>query len=522
MNRTRAALVALVMTMAGTVMPVGAGQAVASQQAVQPLTQEQAVQRVYQLFPELQALPKVEGTETELEWGTPPGWFFEIGDEVSAGLVNVHVAKTGELLYYEDLRADELDAVVPEQVEALAPQMLQKLAPDRAERMRANGSWHEELGDVTYQYSAIELVNGLEFWRNSLTLEFEASGTLRRFGRGGNYDSHRLPPAFLAQTPEQVLPRVRELLQPLPVYLPVATSGQGTVELGLAYAFPHWVELDAISGKPTQSSWGGPQLTSTHVVQGQLQWPADGDVAAAERLFKRIIGRHDAVLKQQVQDDLLEKDDVLPGFWWDVTVDGSTYPVGLYQDKGKMHVYQAVDMAQQPTQPTRPLSDQQALQKALAIAAELLPSGQHELVRVVKDAGSQQVPDWYIVEPQLEGDLPDADDEVLNFEFISTHNGIPVPSHAYSVSLTRSGLVRWASASVRQPVTFRATGTPLTAEQAVEQVLAEPLQLSYNWETYYEQQAPYGLLVYHTTPIRYLDAWTGKPVQLPEDADFSF
>ena len=129
-----------------------------------------------------------------------------------------------------------------------------------------------------------------------------------------------------------------------------------------------------------------------------------------------------------------------------------------------------------------------------------------------------QPPSWYDASKSEKRHYMDANR--YGYSIYLTHQGVPIMDRSYSLDFdSQTGQLLLLSLPQNKDVKLPDAQTAINPEVAKATFIRNhPLQLTYNWDQYFDQQAPQGELVYQidwrTFNYSYIDAQTGHEVPL--------
>jgi len=498
-----------------------------------------ALEKVQNQIPELKNLHVRRVNLYEADGYDPELWVIQLssnknGSRYGSEAVNASLtfnAETGQLheFEYENGKEDGEGELTEEQAREKADAFLKKIFGSRkkdfmltdVELWEDDEEEDEDKAETKRVHRAMVFyerhINGIPLQGFDVQVVVNAAGTVVEY-RNSAYASPekvRFPHPGKALSPKKAEQSYKDLLNMSLVYDYDRVEDRPV----LAYEPAFYGPIDAITGKKS------PDLIYFETGDAQTI-QVDG---AGNRWVIRTPQDAEAMLQQvfNIPVEDLELDDEYEGEqfrWYSWEMDGDSelwgyVEIGVDKATGRLIDYEAeFEREDEPDQTVNP-------EEAVASAAEVLEQ--------FIPASKKQIQLTYLHNPFAKRDLPDWLKEDRNEEdfsgqysmvFRDLYDGIPVNFSSYAVDIDpATGMV--LELSLRDVDIL--DGLPeaediVSADQAESALLAyRPLRLAYIWPRYEDRKAAAPVLVYEpeSKPYAYIDAFTGRVVELEEQED---
>lgn len=523
-------------------------------------SRRQALERIYQIVPELEEL-SLEGVHEEGE----DAWRAILSDragEPASGIGYVHASltfenDTGELIWLNIRNPHWASTELPDGdlAQEKAAEFVRQVLGDRSKDYRMGngmGSGRSitqddkgnriEWAKATVQFE--RLINGIPFLNSGIQVGVDAAGHVTEYY---TEDFNRLqdgpkvvkPDPTVFPAPSLAMPKetAAGLLEmqlsyvgQQPLRYPKPGSGEVETRPVLMYVPSFYMPIDAVTGQPAADFYGQ-SVVSRISLTGEGRQLAAGTPEEAAALVAAETGIDISGMKfngVEEREEYLEPGKKVKYYAWSSEPQGGPdepeystiryLQINALADTGRIVGFSLQDEAGRGEKGT--VTREAAQETAVQFMQRHLDTDVAELEMSVHQIFDEEnIPGW-VDRSKLE-DYQQR--PAFNFTFTRTHQGIPVTDRSYSVTVDGlTGLVtafhdRNSSSSVILPDSRNA----VTAEAAkAEFIKSNPLLLAYLWPEYYGQKAPAPLLVYlpdYDTGWKYIDALTGKTVTVEID-----
>jgi hypothetical protein len=516
------------------------------------LTKEQAIAKVKTMFgKELGQLKMTSAIFEEHSFLDVPSWEisfanYDIGEKHSDSklLEQIHVAihaKTGVLVKFNHLNPAWQGSHFPydDVAEAAADRFLDLYAPDYHKDFKSNGvrgtsrmssggstGKHQEWSSSTLQY--VEQVNGIPFPKNGLQFDVDEHGNVIDFYASTPCDVATLPApdGVLAMEKAETMYGQQDPMSKIYLSALYSSTQTGTKEPDprlLYVPTDYFKMIDAFTGQPVTQSYmrNQPMLHEDVPLTSSGEWVPK----SKEDITKQV----EQILQLDLSDyKVRETNQAAAGIWeyqWSKENEGKGERSVQARFDAKTGNLLYLQKFGDQTNGQPQLTVEEGQQKAQELLEKVLPKGQQDLMLVHSTDSSEfsQAPSWY--KPNSNEHIDNMGQNFYLYDFSYAHQGVPILDQNISVQIDRTtgqlvSLHLTPTTDVQLPDNV-GTVTPQVAEAAY--LKDHPLHLEYEWDQYSDQFAPQGELVYvpdyDSTPSTYVDAFTGKTVELRRDGN---
>ncbi|HBC94974.1 MAG TPA: hypothetical protein DCZ10_19265 [Pelotomaculum sp.] len=527
-------------------------------------SQRQALEKIYQIVPELKELT-VEGVYEEEE----DAWSVTLSNRANEAVSGIMCTRaslsfktgTNELVRFDLRNPDWASLELPpadlarEKAYEFARQVLGDKIKDY--RMRdeigssGGGAGDSEGNKINWTEAGVQLerlINGIPILNSGIRVNVDAAGHVTQYYTAGFYrtngekkydepDLAVFPAPSLAisgEAAEEIFAGLLEMklnyVGRQPLQYPRYRSGETETRPVLIYAPLAYASIDAVTGKPLADFQQQPQTSLVSLTgEGKKLFAATPEEAVA--LLAAETGMDIAGMKfngVEETGEYLEPGMKVKLYSWmtepqtgqDGTPDYGTMRyvhLRTLADTGQVVGFNLQDEAGRGEEAT--VSRAAAQETAIQFLQRYLDRGAAEMEMYVSMPQEESIPEW-VDRSKLEGN---AQRPQYNFHFTGTHQGIPVSDRGYSVTVDglTGGITAFHDGNSSSSVTLPDSKNVVTAEAAKAEFLkSHPLQLVYLWPEYFGQKAPEPVLVYmldNSAGIEYIDAFTGKTVTVEMD-----
>lgn len=442
-------------------------------------------------------------------------------------------AKTGELIMFNHLNPDWAGEETPSTEIALpaANEFLAKAVPDLVPKIQfhsadSSGSSHmagkdgEEGLVLTHRaLSFVEMVNGIPFESNYISLQVDQYGHVVGMHREYGFDAAKLPDRSQAISLEQATQAFSDSIKMVKHYL---TDGQDNQVL--AYYPLGLTSINAITGKPEQNLFGRDMQNELqrYEVAGKNRPLIAADKEAAQRIVAEWTGLDLAKMlyRETEQLDPFRYGVPVRMFNWDLMPTAEQPPVHVsavfHAETGQLLTLNKSTSAEPPEQPAV-LSFEEGKIKALQFVQNQLQDGDHELFLsyAADQTKPMQLPDWFRIDESNKDWF--SNNNTYDYSFNLGHQGVPISNANYHVQIdAATGQIVNLAVPSRSVWVLPDNADTVTPEAAKAEFVGQfQLELVYTWPSFMGQSAPEGELVYRyrqPAGFTYIDAFTGKAV----------